>query len=280
MSRPASITWPSACAAAAAVLALALAALAAAPASAPPPPAAAAPAPAAPDSAPPPPKDDNLVWNDEFDGTELDASKWGYHYPGKRRDGVTVKEAATLDGRGHLLITTSKVGQEYHTSMIETRGKFERVYGYFECRVKLQKQPGHWSAFWLMPRNMGKAVGDTQASGTEIDIFEYLPIKPDKAQHTLHWDGYGKDHKSQGHVADAPGFGDGWHVAGLEWTAQGYAFFIDGKETWRTDKAVSGAPQYIILSLEVGKWAGNIADAKLPDSVIFDYVRVYKARPK
>ncbi len=237
----------------------------------------AAAAPAA--DAPKPPADDNLVWSDEFDGKTLDASKWGYHYPGKRRDGVTVKEAATLDGLGHLLITTSKVGSEYHTSMIETRGKFERTFGYFECRVKLQAQQGHWSAFWLMPQHMGKVVGDPKTSGTEIDIFEYLRNKPDKIQHTLHWDGYGKDHKSAAHVHDQPGIGEGWHTVGLDWTPEAYVFYVDGKETWRTDKAVSHAPQYIILSIEVGKWAGNIADAKLPDSVMFDYVRVYKTRP-
>ena len=54
---------------------------------------------------------------------------------------------------------------------------------------------------------------------------------------------------------------------------------LSRNETWRADKGVSGAPQYIILSLEVGPWAGKIADAKLPDSVLFDYVRVYKTRP-
>ncbi len=32
----------------------------------------------------------------------------------------------------------------------------------------------------------------------------------------------------------------------------------------------------MILSLEVGKWAGNIKDADLPDRLHVDYVRVYK----
>jgi len=45
---------------------------------------------------------------------------------------------------------------------------------------------------------------------------------------------------------------------------------------WRTDKGVSHAREYIILSLEVGRWAGEIAKARLPDSCTFDYVCVYK----
>jgi hypothetical protein len=55
---------------------------------------------------------------------------------------------------------------------------------------------------------------------------------------------------------------------------------VDGRETWRTKEAVSGIPQYIILSAEVGKWAGDIAKARLPDRVLFDYVRVYAERPE
>jgi beta-glucanase (GH16 family) len=231
------------------------------------------------DPAPPPPKDENLVWSDEFDGKTLDLAKWDFRGLGRRRDAVNVKETVTLDGRGHLAITTTKAGGEWHTGMIATAGKFERAYGYFECRVKFQKQPGHWSAFWLQSPSLGKVVGDTKTSGTEIDIFEYLAIKGDKVQHTLHWDGYGKDHKSAGKVADVPGLSDGWHTVGLEWTKDAYVFYVDGKETWRTDQGVSGAPQYIILSAEVGKWAGDIAQAALPDSVLFDYVRVYKTRP-
>ena len=233
---------------------------------------------AAPEPAKPAP-DDNLVWSDEFDGKELDLSKWIYRGLGKRRDAVNVKEGVTLDGQGHLMITTSKAGQEWHTGMIATQGKFERAFGYFECRVKFQTQPGHWSAFWLQSPTMGKTVGDTRTSGTEIDIFEYLARLPNKVQHTLHWDGYGKDHKSAAHVHEQANLAEGFHTVGLEWTEDAYVFCVDGKETWRTDKAVSHTPEYILLSLEVGKWAGAIADAKLPDSVVFDYVRVYKKKP-
>jgi beta-glucanase (GH16 family) len=193
---------------------------------------------------------------------------------GRRRDAINVKEAVTLDGRGHLVLTTNKVGGKYHTGMIGTQGVFERAFGYFECRVKLQTALGHWSAFWLQSPRLGKVIGDTKRSGTEIDIFEYLVNKGDRIQHTLHWDGYGKDHKSAAHVHKRAGLSKGWHTVGLEWKKDEYVFYVDGKETWRTNKGVSHTPQYIILSLEVGKWAGDIAKAKLPNSVYFDYVRV------
>ncbi len=220
-----------------------------------------------------------LVWSDEFDGTSLDTTKWSYRGLGPRKGGVNVKEAVALDGKGHLVITTRKVGDQWHTGMIATHGKFEQAFGYWECRVKLQTQVGHWSAFWLQSPRLGKIVGDTKQSGAEIDIFEYLSKRGDRVQHTLHWDGYGKHHKSQGHVAAVPGVSKGWHTVGLDWKADEYVVYVDGVETWRTRKGVSGTPEYIILSLEVGKWAGNIAQANLPDSVLFDYIRVYKKRP-
>ncbi len=217
-----------------------------------------------------------LVWADEFDGTTLDMAKWGYRQLGPRRDAVSVKDTVTLDGKGTLLLTTRRSGDKFHTAMIGTQGKFETTFGYFECRVQLQKQLGHWSAFWLQSPSMGKEIGNPAKSGTEIDIFEYLVKYGEKILHNLHWDGYGEDHKRAGTKVAIPGLSEGWHTVGLLWTAEEYVFYVDGKETWRTNEGISKRSEYMILSLEVGKWAKNIADAKLPDSFLVDYVRVYK----
>ena len=217
-----------------------------------------------------------LVWSDEFDGKALDLTKWDYRGLGRRRDAINAKDAVTLDGKGHLLFTTKRIGDEYHTAMIGTQGKFETTFGYFECRVRFQTQIGHWSAFWLQSPTLGNPANDSRKAGTEIDIFEYLRKRNDKIQHTLHWDGYGNNHKSAVKVIDVPRLMEGWHTVGLLWTPTHYAFYVDGKETWQTDKGLSHRPQYMILSLEVGEWAGEISEAKLPDHFYVDYVRVYK----
>ncbi|MFP4056696.1 MAG: family 16 glycosylhydrolase [Candidatus Brocadiia bacterium] len=223
---------------------------------------------------------EGLVWSDEFEGHALDETKWSHRCPGPRKGGVNVEEAVVLDGKGHLAITTRRVGDAFHTGMIGTQGKFERAFGYFECRVKFQREIGHWSAFWLQTPHMGKFIGEPARGGCEIDILEYLRKRGDRVQHTLHWDGYGEHHKSAGHVHEVPGLGEGWHTVGLEWTREAYTFYVDGKEAWRTRQGLSHVPQYIILSLEVGDWAGDIRQAELPDSVLFDYVRVYERRPR
>ena len=85
-----------------------------------------------------------------------------------------------------------------------------------------------------------------------------------------------RDHKTEAKVVQVPGVMEGWHTFGLLWTFKEYVFYVDGKETWRTDAGgVCLLPQYMLLSAEVGKWAGDITEAKLPDRFLVDYVRVY-----
>ena len=214
-----------------------------------------------------------LVWNDEFEGTVLDESKWDIP-EGKRRDGWWSRKAIALDGKGNLVINVFKDGDKYIDGCVRTKGKFEHTFGYYVARVQFQKQQGHWSAFWLYNASVGR-VGDEGRDGTEIDIME-KPWLDDRVQQTLHWDGYGEHHKSEGKVVTFPGVMEGFHTFGLLWTPDEYVFYIDGKETWRTKAGgVCQVPLYIKLSDEIGKWAGDIKLAKLPDPFLVDYVRVY-----
>ena len=166
--------------------------------------------------------------------------------------------------------------------MICTEGLFEAQYGYFEARVCFQTQEGWWPGFWLMGNHVadpGRGRGrmdDTGRNGTEMDVFEYLRRHGDEIQHALHWNGYGAEHKSRGQHVGVPGLTEGFHTVGMEWTPDGYRFFVDGRQTWATREAVSQVPEYTILSGEVSEWPGEIGRAKLPDRVTFDYVRVWQ----
>jgi len=219
-----------------------------------------------------------LAWNDEFNGAALDESKWeifGARGPHKRRDGWWVKEDAYLDGKGNLVLRTKQEGDRYTCGAIRTRGNFEHTFGYWVARCKFQKEQGHWSAFWLMPtRGIGR-VGNGGRDGAEIDIME-KPWLDDRLTQNLHWDGYGRDHKTSGTKFTVPGIMEGFHTFGFYWTAEGYVFDVDGKVTWRTNAGgASEAPSYVKLTEEIGAWGGDIKKAKLPDYFYADYVRVY-----
>ncbi len=222
-----------------------------------------------------------LVWHDEFDGTTLDSSKWSIRQPGPRVGGFTTLDNAKLNGHGELVITVKReTPDKITTAMISTDGKYTPRYGYYECRVKLQKKTGNWSAFWLQSPAMGN-VGDTRKSGVEIDIYEYAVPMRGQTMSNLHWFGYGKDHKTTGKHYDVEGLQAGYHVFGCEWTPEGYRFFSDGQLMWETTDAPSDHPEYLILSAEVpvqGKphWSGNSDKFEGEDQVTFDYVRVYQ----
>ena len=214
-----------------------------------------------------------LVWNDEFDGTALDESKWEVpECP--RRDGFWSRKAVSLDGKGNLVISALKDGDKFLDACVRTRGKFERAFGYYVARIKFQKEEGHWSAFWMFTPSVGK-IGNEGRDGTEIDIME-KPSLDDEMNHALHWDGYGKHHRSKAHKFKVPGIMEGYHDFALWWTPDEYVFYVDGKETWRTKAGgVCQVPVYVKLSDEIGDWAGDIKKAKLPDHFLTDYVRVY-----
>lgn len=216
-----------------------------------------------------------LAWRDEFDGAKLDESKWEIMGDSKRRDGYWVKEDSYLDGTGNLVLRTKQDGDRFTSGAVRTKGKFEHAFGYWVCRCKFPTQEGHWPAFWLMTDGVSK-VGDDGRDGTEIDIME-KPWRQDKITQNLHWDGYGKAHKSAGTgEITIPGVSQGFHTFGLHWTPEQYVFYVDGKETWRTSAGgVSRVPEFAKLTEEIGKWGGDIKKANLPDYFVVDYVRVY-----
>jgi len=214
-----------------------------------------------------------LVWHDEFEGTELDESKWE-RVDCPRRKGFWDPKDAYLDGEGHLILRTRKEGDRYSSGAVRTRGKFEHAFGLWICRCKFHTQEGHWPAYWLFTGGVGK-IGNGGRDGTEIDIME-KPWLHDQIQHALHWDGYGEHHQGKAQRVNREGLSQGFHLFSLEWNENEYVFYVDGVETWRTDLGgVSQVPSYLKLTEEIDTWGGDIAQADLPDYFTVDYVRVY-----
>ncbi len=100
-----------------------------------------------------------LVWQDEFDGPELDASKWSYRVwaPRKVNDEDQAYTARTKNVRvedGHLVIEAHREdydGARYTSARIHTSGKADFLYGRFEVRAKLPRGQGTWPAIWMLP---------------------------------------------------------------------------------------------------------------------------------
>lgn len=229
--------------------------------------------PAAPDG-----KTWHLTWSDEFEGPHLDETKWNRLGDWKRRDGYWVQDDAYLSGHGTLILRTRQQGDRFTCGAVNTQGKFEHAFGYLVARCKLPTQPGHWPAFWIMGSGVSK-IGNQGRDGTEIDIIE-VPWRDGRLTVNLHWDGYGKEHQSAGHRFSLPQVLEGFHDFGLWWSREEYVFYVDGQEVWRSQAGgVCQVPEYLKLTEEIGTWAGDIRQAKLPDFFEVDFVRVYTLEP-
>ena len=217
-----------------------------------------------------------LMWSDEFNGTQLDMAKWEILGDWKRRDGYWTKSESYLDGHGRLVLRTRQDGDKFVCGAVRTKDRFEHRYGYWVARCKLPTQSGHWPAFWIMSDGVFQ-VGNEGRDGTEIDIAEF-PKRDGTYEINLHWDGYGRDHKSKGTKLTESSITNGFHTYAVQWTPTNYTFYVDEKAVWQTTVGgVSQAPEYIKLSEEIGAWGGKIREAKLPDYFEVDYVRVYDA---
>lgn len=229
-----------------------------------------------------------MIWQDEFEGETIDATKWEIMGDWQRRVGWWLKDDAYLDGNGNLVLRTRRVPNKpnskqpqhwgtdgYSSGAVRTRGRFEHAYGYYEARMDITRQTGHWPAFWLFNQSVNH-VGNEGRDGTEIDIMESF----DCIYHTLHWDGYGEAHQSEGKkvLCDRMDeMGQGFHTFGLLWTPQEYVFYVDGHETHRSKAGgVCQVPLYIKLTDEIDLFMGDVSTATLPSHHLVDYVRVYE----
>jgi beta-glucanase (GH16 family) len=221
-----------------------------------------------------------VVWEDNFDGTTLNTSKWKYRNEGKPagKYATVSRNNIELDGKGNMLIKITKDSEgKYYTGALFTRKIFETTYGYFECRAAMHKQLGPEVFFRLLSDSYGKTL-DPAKDGAIISIFQYYRKAPDKIQHAVYWNGFGADRQKVNKQIQLKGIDTGFHTFGLEWTQEEYIFYVDGKETWRTSEAVSQCNEYLNLAADLAGFGGDPAEGNFPDAITFDYVKVYKPK--
>ncbi len=252
-----------------------------------------------------------LAFADEFDGTELDRTKWDYRTSMMQREHPAwVEDGVHLDGNSNAVFTlmekdgrpVSSQLQTGHNFMDEPKkevtkfgsdhldwpiGKlkpnlYTHTYGYYECRCRLQAKEGWWSAFWMQSPVIGCSLDPAEA-GVEIDIMECFH-PPMIAAHNIYCGGYGKDnqHYSVGGkmAVENP---DEFHRFGVYWDKNGYTFYVDGVEDGHIDTAVSHRPEFILISTEAQGYRKAEhkptaeALAAIGDTFLVDYVRVFDA---
>ena len=209
-----------------------------------------------------------MTFHDEFDGDQLDTTKWGYQYgcfdTAQRSqatytdspDNVSVRDGyLNLTARysptktkwdGTQIPRTCKSGSTVYdapftSGMISTKKSDGAVlYSapasgfYVEARIKLPSARSSWSSFWTTGSK--KELGDWPGIG-ETDIFESKGYDPDYLMSNTHSPQAGNPKKSEQHQGmmhgDTATSQSQFHTYGMLKTADAIEFYFDGHMTHR-----------------------------------------------
>ena len=208
-------------------------------------------------------RDYKMTFHDEFDGTKLDTTKWGYQYgcfdPAQRSqaqytdspDNVSVRDGyLNLTARysptktkwdGTQIPRTCKHGSvtydaPFTSGMITTKTKDGKVlYAapgtgfYAEARIKLPSARPSWSAFW------GTGTKGAYPANGEIDVFESKGYDPSHLMSNVHTPRIGDPKKTTQHQGmmkgDTASSQSEFHTYGVRKTADAIEFYFDGTLT-------------------------------------------------
>jgi len=252
-----------------------------------------------------------LVWSDEFDGDDLDASKWTPNiWPARKVNdedqAYTERDKNIRVESGMLILEAHKEDYDdaaYTSGRVHSAGKGDFLHGRFEVRARLPKGMGTWPAIWMLPSDpykysttceegedwQGSASCNAWPNSGEIDIMEHVGYQMGHVHGTVHNEAYywvkWEQRKGRILIDDVD---QGFHTYVLEWTPERIDAFVDdshyfsyinektGWETWPYDQ-----PFNLILNVAVGgMWGrsgGGIDDSIFPQRMEIDYVRVYEA---
>lgn len=242
-------------------------------------------------------QDWELVWADEFEGTEVDTTKWSFQIGdgcpdlcgwGNGEEQFYTAENATVED-GVLRITAqedSMGGRAYTSARLRTLGKAEWTYGRIEVRAKLTRTAGFWPAVWMLPSE--EQYGGWAASG-EIDILEVFGNDSFTVHGTVHFGGESPRNTSAGgsYSIRLRDFSRAFHDFAIEWVPGEIRWYVDGnlyhvQNEWYTTAARFPAPFdqpfHLLLNVAVGG-AGGTPDnsSRFPQSMEIDYIRVYQS---
>lgn len=243
--------------------------------------------------------DNNLVWNDEFDGDKLSSEKWvpqQYSSGDGNEELQRYTKGDNLEvSNGTLKINAFKTGEgqkmgDYTSGRLHS--KFVFTYGRVEMRAKLpaDKGDGLWLKLWLLGSNF-QSVG-FPTCGT-IDMMNYVSHLPHQftsgaltAANISNNSDQGVSKPIVAETAESE-----FHTYGVLWTDKYLKFYIDDvknitftylrpensdQNAWPFDKSF-----YFVMNIAVGGklvGASGVDDAIFPTAMEIDYVRLYHGK--
>jgi beta-glucanase (GH16 family) len=204
------------------------------------------------------------VWEDNFDAKEIDTKKWNVGGGARIVDGKLQIETTPKDKPGF-----------WNGSWVNSSKKFTHGQGYFEASIRAVQSKGRgWVSFGIRNEDMSKSPSASLAFVfTGADRIEpNLNIVDDSGSHRLvpkekviAMDG-GKSYKK-------------FLTYGLQWNANSYMWYVEGRQVHKMSRPIPGAPMYVEFyqSLPEGGLLKDFMNPKMgPEPMQVDWVKVFK----
>ena len=238
----------------------------------------------------------SCTFHDDFDGAQLDRTKWtpqtafvtwsGDTHACYRDDPANVRvengvldlSLVKLDAPADCAVAASPT--EYMSGSVSTWHQFSQQYGRFEARIKTtaSNAPGLHEAFWLWPDDRYTTINWPDSG--EIDVAESFSAYPSIVGSYLH---YSADHVGLlygTNAANCSAERGVWNTYAVEWGPSKIETFLNGKSCLtNTSGDIAFQKRYIInLTQAIGGASWNLlgAGTPVPASTLVDYVRVWK----
>ncbi len=234
----------------------------------------------------------DLVWNDEFIGTNINTNNWthelGDHGWGNNElQNYTSHSDNSYLEDGKLIIQAQKESDGSYTSArIVTMNKQEFTFGRIDIRAIVPNGQGIWPALWMLGANFPE-IG-WPACG-EMDIMEHVGFEPNKIHGTAHYGapGQGFSYFKGDEYALPAGevYQDEYHVFSLIWEENQIKWYMDDNLFYTFNVSDVDGENYpfnqdffFIMNVAVGgNWPGNPdASTSFPQKMFVDYIRVFQ----
>ena len=217
----------------------------------------------------------HVLFFDDFSSGELDRSKWNVRITGNiyndeqqayvdssetiylvsAQEALGASQGALVFHPRYRPATVSPDGDRFDfiSARIDTRDRFDFMYGSAAARLRLPSGPGLWPAFWLLGQGAWPESG-------EIDVLEYVG-EGDWISAALHGPGY----FGEGGLVNRLYFPTDedatvWHVYAVHWSPDKMVFTVDGLTVFHVTRPMTDffGPwafdnnKYLILNFALG----------------------------
>lgn len=239
-----------------------------------------------------------VTFADRFEGAGLDRSVWENGFGDRPlqcpqfdgRDFCAVEEQSFLrDGRLVLEATEGEppvpedeqwqdnLPPHYATGVVNTEDAFQQTFGYFECKARIEAEPGTNPAFWLfdIDDDYHREI-NVEFRGDERGRLVDFGV--------VHEDGEGEPtfHSNDTYLQTPTH--ETFHVFGVEWRPDEIGLDVDGErvitvEDFTPVTSLRGEDLYVVFDFAVfdgAEWIGDPADAEFPLEFEVEWVRAWQ----